>query len=232
MSSNPINVIPIGLPPSEFWADVQDRRDTNELLPLLDGRNDLISHFSYFTSLNVTIDRLERIAARSRAEMHHVYAELTTHDFLQRITPFIQRRRTYRFDPYLRPVRRTVRVPFTRTPSTSSYYSVDSSPDPNDIPNPNLFRSPIGTMTVTDSHGSREFPIDVDAIPEQRPIPTIVRRDTPNPAIGVLDRHREHDSLRCFYCNGPTAHIFGECIRRPYRRNDNMEDYRTEEEDT
>jgi hypothetical protein len=150
------------LTPSIFWDAVRERRDTDDFLPLLEGRNDLISHFAYFTSLNVTIDRLERVVTRTRGEMHHVFTEMITTGLAQRAAPFVQQRRN-RPHPYRRPTRR-----YSGSSSSSSeYYSPPSfpssvlssnlsSPDPNDIP------LPIPQSSRLQTTGTRLNPIRVD----------------------------------------------------------------------
>jgi hypothetical protein len=68
---------PITLTAYEFWNYVKDDTDNDEVLELLGGRNELISHFLYFSSLAHTLDDLDKIVKKKKKEIGHVFTELT-----------------------------------------------------------------------------------------------------------------------------------------------------------
>ena len=190
------------LTPAELWEATRNRNDTDDFLTFLGDRNDLRSHFSYFTSLNVTITRLERMVTQTRAEMHHVYSEMSKSGLLKRAAPFIQRCRN-RHQPYARPVRQS---PLSSMSSLSSYHTASLSPNPNDLP------IPIPQSSHLQVAGSQHNPIRIDVPHDDEPV---YQRDTPISTKGILIRSAtEQDQLSCFYCQESEIHDRGECIRR------------------
>ena len=221
-SSFPI-INDLEITPSEFWRYVQERRDMNEVLAALDGRPDLLSHFTLYVSLNLTIDRLERMTSRTRTTMRETFNDLANDDFIYRTSPFVHRQHR-RFHPYQRPNRPVPPSLETSPPSTvyhsaagsTSHSSIPSSnlssPDPNDIPGPQAISGPsVGRLGVTIPPGTQSNPINVDDIPDDI---HIRQPDTPTPTMGILDRSTTRFRLRCLYCRGFTIHPFGECTRQ------------------
>jgi hypothetical protein len=87
----------------EFWNYVKSDADCDEILKLLEGRNELISHFLYFSSLGHTLDDLNELVKKKKKEVGHVFTELTQSPvFRQRTEPFV--RRKHRLHPYRRPI--------------------------------------------------------------------------------------------------------------------------------
>jgi hypothetical protein len=81
---------PINLTAYKFWNYVKDDADCDEVLELLGGHNELISHFLYFSSLGHTLDDLNNFVKKKKKEIGHVYTELTqSPEFRQLTAPLV-----------------------------------------------------------------------------------------------------------------------------------------------
>jgi hypothetical protein len=93
----------ITLTPYKFWTYVKADIDCDEVLDRLNNRHDLISHFLYFSSLGLTIDKLDDLLKKKKKEVGHVFKELTQlPDFQRLIEPFIRQKHhphLYRLSP-------------------------------------------------------------------------------------------------------------------------------------
>jgi hypothetical protein len=108
---------PITLTAYEFWSYVKDDTDCDEVLELLGGHNELISHFLYFSSIAHTLDDLDKLVKKKKKEIGHVYTELTQSPEFRRLTAsFVQRQ--HRLHPYRR----------SSTPSRTTRVALGDSP--------------------------------------------------------------------------------------------------------
>ena len=160
----------IALNADEFWSLVKTRRATDEVLTALEGRRDLVIGYSYYTSLNTTLDRLAQTTADTRREMYQVFEDLVDDDFIRRTGSFVLRQQRRRHHPYRRTSRTSTSSSSSHSNSNNTHYSTATeSPDPNDIirvqrsPNPSPPR--LSNWDMIPTHGSRTFPINVDGLP-------------------------------------------------------------------
>jgi hypothetical protein len=172
---------PITLTAREFWNDVKDDTDCDEVLELLGGRNELISHFLYFSSLAHTLDDLDTIVKKKKKEIDHVFTELTqSPEFRRLTTPFIERK--HRPHPYRRPA----------TPSHTTRPTLgDSILTPIDVDA--IDDSPPSSSSSSSSSSATSF---VTALTNPPTRPT-----TPEPPFGTAHRIH-HDDITHFTNDG------------------------------
>jgi hypothetical protein len=168
----------ITLTPYEFWTYVKDDEDCDKILKLLGDRNELVSHFLYFSSLARTIDELDELIKTKRKEVTHVFTELSRLPNFRRLTdPHI--RQKHRLHPY-------------RRPSTSSRVTSSLPPSPvllGDSPS-----TPIDVDSLVSSPLTSSTHITEPSNPPTRPA-------TPVPPFGTAHR-LYHDGVHHFVQNG------------------------------
>jgi hypothetical protein len=201
---------PITLTAHEFWSYAKNDADCDEILELLEGRNELISHFLYFSSLGHTLDDLNELMKKKKKEIGHVFTELTQSPvFRQRTAQFV--RQKHRLHPYRRP---TTTSPTTTTRANSG----DSILTPIDVDAIN--DSPPSSSSSSFSSATTSF-VTAPTNPPTRPT-------TPEPPFGTAHRIY-HDNIHYFAQDGIyyvrcelSGHIYTEeeyygLPRAPYR---------------
>ena len=184
---------PITLAAHEFWTYVKDDADCDEVLELLDGRNELISHFIYFSSLGHTLDDLNTLMKKKKKEIEHVYTELTQSPVFRRRTEQFVRRK-HRPHPYRRPT----------TPRPNSGDSI---------------LTPIDVDAIDDSPPS-SIPSSSSATSSFVTAPTNppTRPTTPEPPFGTGHRIY-HDDITHFTAHG-VFYVREEYSQNIYREED------------
>jgi hypothetical protein len=190
----------------EFWGYVKNDIDNDTVLELLEGRNELISHFLYFSSIANTLDDLDKLVKKKKKEIAHVFTKLTqSPEFCRLTAPFV--RRQHRFHPYRRP------TTATRTNSGDSILTPIDVDAIDDSP-------PSSSSSSSSSSATTSF-VTAPTNPPTRPT-------TPEPPFGTAHRVY-HDNIRYFIQDGIyyvrcelSGHVYTEeeyydLPRAPYR---------------
>jgi hypothetical protein len=170
---------PITLTAYEFWGYVKDDTDCDEVLELLGGRNELISHFLYFSSLGHTLDDFDKLVKKKKKEIAHVYTELTQSPEFRRLTASFVRRQ-HRLHLYRRP----------STPSRTTRVAPGDSP-----------LTPIDVDSIVESPPSSSSSSSATTSFVTAPTNPPTRPTTPEPPFGTT-HCIHHDDITHFTING------------------------------
>ena len=174
----------ITIDPTDLWEFTKNQDDYNDIRMCITRHPELVSRLEYFYSLNNTIDNLQRLTEQTRNEMHIVYNQVMTPTFKTLTTTFIARkfhaRRLNRARNRYNPLAPVVPPRRPESPLTSGYETPPENP-PQSISPP----------------GSRERPIDVDAV-----IPPLPRPPTPVPSSSISTQPTpSHTIPPCSFCH-------------------------------